>query len=272
MRVPLLLLATLLMPCLTQGQDLYDAAHSRRFAAYLYQSGSYGPAAREYERLLFFVPGNDSLRAQILSAYRRGGLYAEGLRRGQRMLLELPPPGAAPLLEYGKLLIVSDSLTQADSLLRRFLGGHPEAAHLRLGAACLRADWPLARELHSSLPDKRLQMQYEPLLTRAESIRYCSPALAASLSVLVPGLGKAYARQWKDGLIALVFVGSTAFQAWRSYERRGLSSPGFWIYGSLAAGFYLGNIFGSHRAAKRYNDLQNQSVIRDARSVLERAF
>ncbi|MEL6843170.1 MAG: hypothetical protein AAFP02_08140, partial [Bacteroidota bacterium] len=72
----------------------------------------------------------------------------------------------------------------------------------------------------------------------------------------------------KDGIIALLTVGSFAYTAWRTYNRSGFESPLFWIYGGIALGFYGGNLYGSWQSALRYNERQAQSLIHDTQATL----
>ncbi len=80
-----------------------------------------------------------------------------------------------------------------------------------------------------------------------------SPALAGLLSVVVPGMGKIYANDWKDGLLSLVFTATMSVQAYRNFNKHGFSDPRGYIYGAIGTGFYLGNIYGAVQSAKNYN-------------------
>jgi len=69
-----------------------------------------------------------------------------------------------------------------------------------------------------------------------------------------------YSMDWKDGLISLVFAGATALQAYRGYKQYGPRSGFFIGYASVAATFYLGNLYGSFKSAKRHNARINKSI------------
>jgi hypothetical protein len=98
------------------------------------------------------------------------------------------------------------------------------------------------------------------LVAQGEIIKLKSPFLAASMSAIVPGSGKFYTRDWKDGLIGLLTVGASAYQSVRGFQRRGVSSGYGWVFGGLATGFYFGNIYGSVQSAKRYNKKKKQNI------------
>ena len=101
-----------------------------------------------------------------------------------------------------------------------------------------------------------LNLYYE-----SSNIKHRSPFLAASFSTLIPGSGKIYSGRWTDGLIAFLFIGGTSFAAFRGFEKKGVESAYGWIMGSVSLGFYLGNIYGSAKAAKVFNSRQNAQYI-----------
>ena len=89
-------------------------------------------------------------------------------------------------------------------------------------------------------------------------MKYKSRFLAGSLSAIIPGMGKVYSGRWKDGIISLLFVAGTGYQAYRAFNDKGIESVYGWIMGSLSLGFYIGNIYGSAKAARLYNTKQDQ--------------
>ena len=98
------------------------------------------------------------------------------------------------------------------------------------------------------------------LAAQGEIIKLKSPFLAGSMSAIVPGSGKFYTRDWKDGLIGFLTVGASAYQSVRGFQRRGINSGYGWVFGGLATGFYFGNIYGSVQSAKRYNKRKKQNL------------
>ncbi len=76
-----------------------------------------------------------------------------------------------------------------------------------------------------------------------------SPWLAAVSSGVIPGMGKVYTGEWKDGLYACVIVTAFSWLAYRSVQKASVPYTAF--YGSMALSFYLGNIYGSWKSALR---------------------
>lgn len=77
------------------------------------------------------------------------------------------------------------------------------------------------------------------------------PWLAAFYSGLIPGLGKVYTGEWKDGLYACAVVSAFSWLTYRFAEKKGFS-PYTVLYGSMAFSFYIGNIYGSWKSAIRH--------------------
>lgn len=95
-----------------------------------------------------------------------------------------------------------------------------------------------------------------------------SPVLAGALSAIFPGAGKVYAGRWKDGIVSFLFVGANAYSAYRGFKNGGINSPYGWIFGSLSAGFYFGNIYGATKAAKGHNASLESKIKADVFSRL----
>jgi TM2 domain-containing membrane protein YozV len=78
-----------------------------------------------------------------------------------------------------------------------------------------------------------------------------SPLTSAILSALIPGAGKLYTGEISDGIFALITTGVFSFLAYDNFNAdhnfRG------WLFSSLAAGFYAGNVYGSYASAQMYN-------------------
>lgn len=78
-----------------------------------------------------------------------------------------------------------------------------------------------------------------------------SPALAAIMSAVVPGLGKIYTENYGDGITALLLTGVLTFLSVDNFNAehdfRG------YLFAGLAAYFYAGNIYGSAASAQIYN-------------------
>lgn len=102
----------------------------------------------------------------------------------------------------------------------------------------------------------------ESLIIKINKLKKKSRLSAIALSALVPGLGKFYAHQPKNGLLTFFTNGLFSFQAYRGFNQKGISSIYGWAFLSASTIFYFGNLYGSYTAVNRYN-AQNINVIRD---------
>ncbi|MDO8368632.1 MAG: hypothetical protein Q7T20_17670 [Saprospiraceae bacterium] len=239
------------------AQDIYDYTHSRAYARYLLQSQQYTLAAEEYERLIFLRPDNDTLRADLLRTYRKGNTPQRGLEQWAKWQLTPQSPTLLLYKEYSKLLLRSGYPDRARTLVSESnIFDSSEVRRIVLFANMLEQKWPDARQSIEAIPaSEKLprRTELEKLIKRAERSKKKNPWIATALSVPVPGLGKVYAGEWKDGLIGLLFVGVNAWQAYRRFDQEGADTFWGWIHGGVALGFYTGNIYGSHKAARRHN-------------------
>lgn len=243
-----------LSPTLVFSQDLFDCDHTTRYARYLYETQEYDKAANEFERALINC---DSLAVlpRLFAAYRLNGNYERLNRRINQLF---PRPAVQPAfvsLEQLKLAFLTERYVQVDSMLKSPATLLPvDTVYYRLKHQTLTNQWQQAGKQLARLDTTQLSTHREwgKLIEQGQQNRTKSPLLAASLSTLVPGLGKVYARDWKDALVSFLFVGGLAYQSYRAFNRRPNGAAG-WGYAGVGAGFYIGNIYGSYKSARQYN-------------------
>ncbi len=80
---------------------------------------------------------------------------------------------------------------------------------------------------------------------------YKSTWIAAILSALIPGLGKAYVNEYADGITALLATASLSYLSYSDFKAGHIFRG--WVFGGIAAGFYAGNIYGSIASTQIYN-------------------
>lgn len=238
-----------LFPVKGQENPLEDPEKQIAFANYLFNTQQYQFAAVEYLKLVFLFPENAELKKRALESFRLDGDYESGLRFSS---VFFDPDQRSTLTFYSEIVKI------------RMLSGNPVLAdELEVDSTKYKLIY-----YESQLLDYMLGLKWEEVSQNADKIGesnlylftqntpetdYLSPFLAASLSVVMPGSGKFYAKRWKDGIMSFLFVGLTAFQSYRGFDKNGSESVYGWIMGGLSAGFYLGNIYGSYKAAKDYN-------------------
>lgn len=258
------------------AQDIYDLPNSKKYAQYLTQQKQYKQAAEEWENILK-LESSDTNSYFLLRTYRLGGMYNSGETFAEKHFSEQAYIANEDFTEeYVKTLLQNNSLIKAQHFLA-FDSANLDTfrkADYTFQTYILQADWQAARKLFDE--NKNLAAHkdnsYQSILLRAENQSHKNPALAATLSVIVPGLGKVYTEDWKDGAIAFFLVGSSALQAYWGFKEKGTNSVYGWIFGGVALGYYTGNIYGSYKSARRFNQRQQAIILQDAKRIIFSAY
>jgi tetratricopeptide (TPR) repeat protein len=242
------------------SQNLYDSVHTARFANYLYTTRQYEFAAQEYQRLLFFSPTDRKTQYQLVQCYRLSANYQKGIESVNRFFGEnkttMPDSFA---LEYTKLhLFLHDTEPLSTFLAQNQTLPKPQKEFYQLGILLLDQKYEQASNFAQTCSKDSISMNQ--LAMSSAKIRYKSPALAAGFSTLFPCSGKIYTRNTKDALLTMLVIASNAYCAYRGFERNGKKSVYGWVSAGLATSFYLGTIYGSYKAAQRYNRKQHETI------------
>ena len=246
------------------AQDLFDYNSTLKYAQYLMRGGNYEQAGLEYQRLVFLKPENDTFKTQLLRAYRLGNDFDLGIKQWQYWKAANTVLHPSIQNEYAKTLIFAGKAPEAIVLAATpGMLQEPTDRQIQLYGYLLLQDWTNAALLYDAWPSTAPlpgKASIGDLFKRASQQKYKKPWLAAGLSAVLPGSGKAYTKDWADGAIALVFVGLNTWQTYRRFDKEGLNTFWGWFHGGFAAGFYIGNIYGSHKAARLYNQRQKHKL------------
>jgi tetratricopeptide (TPR) repeat protein len=243
----LLLLLFLYAGFSASTQNLYDHRHSLDYAGYLYRSGEYGLAVREYERLVFLDSANKELPFRLLRSYRKSREYAQGVLRAGQLFPDPMEMDSSVSGEYALLLVQEKRYRDAIQFVQSVRSIDPGKKDIVLVSSWLfLQDYPKALEqYHGMTVTGPALSTLKQIATEAASMDLKHHGLALALSAAVPGLGKAYAGTWKDGLLSFIFTGAAIYQSYRGFDNHGSWSGYGWIFGGLAAGFLLGNLYGT---------------------------
>lgn len=267
--------AVLLSGNYASGQNIFDGSNSLKFASYLYHTNQYDLAAEELERAVFFYPENDSLKYSLVHTYLKGKHFDKGKSRLDTYFPQKNKLSTEFSRDYCRLLLSLDQPEQARLfLLTDNNMTELDKKQLNFEMQMLGYDWDNARvtsdEINMSAPGKNIV--YNEIFNRIDHAKYKKPGLALAMSAIIPGAGKAYTGNWKDGLISLVFVGGTAFQAVRYFNKKGPESGYFIVYASIATSFYIGNLYGSYKAARKHNLKIKSSIRESIRGIIDNSY
>lgn len=253
-----------------KAQDIFSLENSKKYSSYLLKSGQYSLAAKEYERMLFFDSLNQDIKVNLLRSYRLSNQIDMGINRTKAMfpiILNTPQNIA---IEYSKLLLVNKDWEVAESFWNNaIIMGADNKQLLNTSLHIFNADFNKAKASLLMVTDTSnfLRKGYADILENEMSMKRKSPALAGIFSAIVPGSGKAYTNNWKDGLVSMIFTGGMAFQSYRSFNKNGINNFRGWLFGGIGLGFYIGNVAGSVKSAKNYNTKKINILQHEASSL-----
>ncbi len=237
-----------------QKQNLFDLDNSLKFARFLNQKGNHKLAILEWERINMMKPGEDSLQLALIQSYRMAGDFRNGISRFDHLFPAAQQFSCSENLgqEMSKLLFLNRDFGRLRNYIARQQSlAEPYKQVAEISLALRSGENQKADSLYYNY--KLQEPQLLMLIERSDNLKYKSKALAVAMSTIIPGSGKAYLGNWKDGLVSLLFIGGSAYASYRGFNQQGINSAYGWIFGTISTGFYLGNVFGTAKATTKYN-------------------
>lgn len=242
--------------------------------SYMMNSRNWQGAMDEVDRLLYLHPENMGLYACKLRCFEglhryEDGVYAFGQVFPNQCrddystaytaahLYDLlgDMPEATALYEHSASLY---PLQQGDKVSPYGELGILYAKSGRYGDAAEAFRCKAAADGNDALLESNLALLHE-----METMHQRSPAAAMALGV-IPGAGYLYSGQPGNALSALIINCMLAYACYTSFSS-GNDGVGI-IVGGLGISFYVGNIVGSGRSARRYNDMKYNALAGQLRS------
>jgi hypothetical protein len=259
---------------LSQAQDIYTFDKSKEFASYLFKSGQFELSAVEYERLLYVDKKNDSLKLALVNSYFRNNELNRAVSRTESLYPSISD-FTQPISElYLQMLILGKYFDKFDQSSVVIPISQDKKSIYELHREVMDGNWD---NVESKIP--QISTSAHPsiaglknLSQQAKSFKPKKPWVAVMMSALLPGSGKFYTGNYKDGIFSFLVVGGTAFQAYRGFTKDGLSSTSGWIFGALSSGFYAGNIYGSAKSAQVYNQNFWLEIEKDAENIIRSTY
>ena len=252
------------------------------FADYLFREGEYYRAITEYYRILH---GNKDYKEKLELLGKIGLCYFEGADYDGYVLFyyKYQDSFVPDSLLFAKLnLYLGKSYYHQGHFLKTI--SHLESpklapsnlyyneAQFLLGISyCRLYDWQNAIKklrLVERSESKLEKITAESMIRSLQNfpnLPQKNPVLAGGLSAVLPGAGYAYCHRWGTAIASLLVNGLLAwtFADALKQDQYGLAS----LTGFLGIGWYAGNIRGSVKAARKYNDITRDDYVN---SVLQR--
>ena len=265
----LLLLFSLQTPAwgATEGIVLTDDVQISLGDAFMAE-GDYYRAITEYKKLTFLFPDSERLSEafyQIGMAYYKGKDYKSAVNSFAKVRKAYTASNYSSAafyegLSYSKLGL-PDKAALSFERARLFDESHPDAANAQLGLSLNALEKDSVADSRAKL-DEFLASYPEDervpgvkasfgLLDEYESQPRKSPALAGTMSAVIPGSGQMYAEHYKDGLMAFVVNGLFVAGTVTALDDDNYALAA--IVGGVGLPFYVGNIYGAANASRKWN-------------------
>jgi outer membrane protein assembly factor BamD (BamD/ComL family)/TM2 domain-containing membrane protein YozV len=270
--IPFLLFLFLASVSLLHAEDgavLFTGDVQLKIGDAFMQEGEYYRAVTEYKKFLILFP--DSAKADYASfgiamAYFKGEEYGAAARSFLALREKYPESGyaihAGYLEGYSQWKLKNYDRTRAalEALAEKYR--ESEYAPRSLVVICLAAlDENKAEVSRRALvrfldrypghPGEENVKEAIVELDRYQELPEKSPVLAGVMSAILPGSGYIYAEHYGDGITAFLINGLFIAGTITAIHQENYAVAG--IVGGVGVPFYLGNIYGSANAAKKWN-------------------
>lgn len=263
-----LLMSQILLANITQ-EEYYKPKNILRFAEHLYNEGDYLRAAGEFHRYLYYydsIPDDaDFIYYKIGLCYRFASDFQKSIYYFQQTIDSFPQSiySHESYLQIAYVFFLmgkyekSIFLSESNFSLVKSETTRVKMKQLKGISYIYQKNWSKALDYLNTLETKpqrdSLTAQLKEFAELGKELPKKSKFLAGLMSTIIPGTGKIYANRTSDGLISLLTIGITSWQAYDGFQKNGSSSIKGWIWGTISASLYLGNIYGTIVAINIYN-------------------
>lgn len=231
-----------------QTNPLKTARNIRLFADYLCCEQDYLRAAEEYKKLLNTFT-SDTILYKTAKCYSIIGDYDEAEKFFSRIDSSSIFLNNA-IRELGKIYYLSK-----DELSLNKISGKNEFAMsdlIKLKIALMLGSNKINYNLTELLPENDSDFEvFNKLMYERQNPDYKSELIAGILSAIIPGSGKIYTEEYGDGITSFILTGLFSYLAY-DYFRHQHKFRGY-LFSTITAGFYLGNVYGSVASAQIFN-------------------
>lgn len=251
-----LIFLVLILTSINFAQDeinYFSNENRLRFGDYLFCEIDYLRAIDEY-KLVLKEKNSDSLKFKIALAYQKLGKYYES-ENSLKELFNSQQLHNDAKFEYAKTLYLSkrfsllNEIVSDNSFIETSKRNEIQKLHHLTQLYSLQAIEDSSKFFQPFNQNESVELL--KFYIRRQNLGNKSPALAAILSAVVPGLGKIYTGNYGDGVTAFLLTGVLTFLSIDNFNAqhdfRG------WLFAGLAAYFYAGNIYGSAASAQLFN-------------------
>jgi len=221
-----------------------------RFADHLFREGDYLRAAIEYERYLYLsAEPNDTILFRIGLCHQ----FRERYDYAADVFQKIAGSDSSELRSTARLAVLYNltKLQKWEAVCD--FGYRNDDEFYFYYFAGVKLDTPERDQSHfNKVQDDSLRTALSRLDDKRQRLKPKSPLLSATLSTVIPGLGKAYLGRCGDAIFAGGMTGFAALLTWKAFTSK-LIVTGV-VTSGITLSFYLGTIYGSYIGARLYND------------------
>jgi len=235
------------------------------FAEYYFSNKDYLMAVAEYNRFIYFFPGDQRVETAM---YRIGMSYYLGrhFKEAADSFIAVIDRYVDTELSIKSYFMISEAHVKLNAFGSAIINlnnlitiTHDEdvkdEAYYRIGWIYIEtASWEKARlnfsKISAKNKDKYKLERLNAELNKERSIPKKNPDLAGFLSI-IPGAGYLYCERYQDALIAFLLNGGLILAAYESFDDNNNALGG--VIAFVEFGFYAGNIYGAVTSAHKYN-------------------
>jgi len=255
----------------TVAIDYYSPENIWKFAEYLYSEKDYLRAVEEYQKYISIEPSeSEKALYKIGLCHRLSGNPDKSIDYFHRIAIQPNSRLRSSALyqiayTYYILSQHNASIKYLDQILDETTDEEEKTLILKTLNYLSQKMWLSANDT-LKLIDKASNDEYiyslQAITQEGMRLRNKSPVVAGILSGFLPGAGKAYCRQYGDGVFSFALVTLVGLLAWSGFREDGIRSIKGWISGGAGIVFYMGNIYGSSFAARIYNNNQAKELMK----------
>ena len=260
------LLPSLRPALVLSDQIVIDSDNQFQFAQQYMERGEYHRAIVEFERLIHFFPKDEKVPK---ARYLIGLCYfkAKEYESARKVWEDIYKTDSNRSTAGKALFLIGESYYRqgaSDKAENYFKKVRLEFPHTELkNAALYRLGWSRMQENRWQEASDAFKMvgKNSPLYVNAldlseqslkgEQLQYRNPTAAGIMAGIMPGLGHAYSKRYKDGMVAFLLNGLFIWAAVESFDQDHDVLGG--VLGFLELGWYSGNIYSAVNCAHKHN-------------------
>lgn len=250
----LLLCITTVRFAQTGNIDFNSPNNIKKFADYLYCDDDYFRAAIEYERLAD-INRSDTIEFKIALSYSFIKDYYSAIQKFSGIINSSVYFNEAKLEEMKVNFLINDFAGLRSYFKNSFIAvvnKYQTEGEKLFNFSYLFTDDELPSKDEFLLPfDVNEEEKISSFYDWKKEPPYKKGTLAGIMSAVIPGSGKIYAGETGDGIVSFLTTTVFAFIAYDNFKAGHTTRA--WIWTSVAALFYAGNVYGSVAAAQVHN-------------------